>query len=147
MPCVRTVDARSGDGPRHLRSKWLVLLALFVAALLIGFMQNGGPSVDEGTQESTGNTIAEADLPAEAQETLALIDDGGPYPYRQDDGVFGNRERLLPDQPSGHYREYTVETPGEDDRGARRLIMGRDGEVYYTSDHYASFKQVERSRR
>lgn len=81
-------------------------------------------------------------LPVEAAETLALIESGGPYPYDQDDGVFGNREGLLPDQFDGYYREYTVETPGSADRGARRFIVGADGEVYYTSDHYDSFAEV-----
>ncbi|MGL5851628.1 MAG: ribonuclease domain-containing protein, partial [Phycicoccus sp.] len=65
---------------------------------------------------------------------------------RQDDGVFGNRERLLPRQPRGYYREYTVETPGEDDRGPRRLVVGESGDVYWTTDHYASFRQVEVGR-
>ena len=83
-----------------------------------------------------------ADLPAEALDTLALVQAGGPYPYDQDDGVFGNREGLLPDQFDGYYREYTVETPGSQDRGARRIIVGADGEVYYTDDHYESFVEV-----
>jgi ribonuclease T1 len=90
----------------------------------------------------TGGTIPLAELPPEAIETLLLIAEGGPYPYRQDDGVFGNREGLLPDRPSGTYREYTVETPGSPDRGARRLVVGDDREVYYTDDHYESFRFV-----
>ena len=79
-------------------------------------------------------------------DTLALIRAGGPYPYRQDDGVFGNREGLLPRQPSGYYREYTVVTPGSDDRGPRRIIFGADGDRYWTADHYASFRQIKESR-
>jgi ribonuclease T1 len=81
-------------------------------------------------------------LPVEARLTLELIDAGGPFPYRQDGATFQNRERLLPTKPSGYYREYTVETPGEDDRGARRIVAGEDGERYYTSDHYESFRLV-----
>lgn len=87
-------------------------------------------------------TIRPADLPAEALDTLSLIGDGGPYPFRQDDGVFQNREGFLPDEPRGHYREYTVVTPGENDRGARRIVAGEDGALYYTSDHYASFSEI-----
>jgi ribonuclease T1 len=87
--------------------------------------------------------IAESALPAQARQTLALIRAGGPYPYpRNDDKTFGNRERLLPREPSGYYREYTVITPGEGDRGARRIITGREGEKYWTADHYDSFSRI-----
>ncbi|MFD0724964.1 ribonuclease domain-containing protein [Lysobacter brunescens] len=82
-------------------------------------------------------------LPPEAIDTLQLIARGGPYPYRQDDGVFGNRERRLPQQPRGYYREYTVETPGSPDRGARRIVAGGQPpvEYFYTDDHYRSFRR------
>ncbi len=87
--------------------------------------------------------VAESSLPAQARQTLALIRAGGPYPYpRNDDKTFGNRERLLPREPSGYYREYTVVTPGESDRGARRIITGREGEKYWTADHYDSFSRI-----
>jgi ribonuclease T1 len=91
-------------------------------------------------------TIAESALPDEADTTLALIRAGGPFPHEEDGGTFGNRERILPRQPSGYYREYTVETPGEGGRGPRRIIGGADGDLYWTSDHYASFRQVEEGR-
>jgi guanyl-specific ribonuclease Sa len=82
-------------------------------------------------------------LPAEAIDTLRLIERGGPYPYRQDDGVFGNRENRLPRQSRGYYREYTVETPGSRDRGARRIVAGGRPpvEYFYTDDHYRSFRR------
>lgn len=83
-------------------------------------------------------------LPAEARDTIDLIDQDGPFPYAKDGATFGNRERLLPRQPSGYYREYTVITPGSDDRGARRIVAGDGGELYYTDDHYASFRRVVR---
>jgi len=82
------------------------------------------------------------DLPPEARETLALIDQGGPFPFSRDGVVFQNRERLLPQQPQGYYQEYTVITPGSRDRGARRIVTGEAGERYYTDDHYASFYVV-----
>jgi guanyl-specific ribonuclease Sa len=82
------------------------------------------------------------DLPPEARETLRLIKNGGPFPYKQDNTVFSNYEGLLPKQPSGYYREYTVVTPGESNRGARRIVAGVVGEYYYTADHYASFKRI-----
>jgi guanyl-specific ribonuclease Sa len=87
-------------------------------------------------------------LPPEAIETLQAIDRGGPFPYSRDGVVFQNRERRLPERPRGYYHEYTVATPGEDDRGARRMITGGDPpEVYYYSDdHYRSFRSVEITR-
>ena len=88
--------------------------------------------------------VALDDLPPEASDTLELIDAGGPFPYRQDGAVFQNREGLLPDRPGGHYREYTVETPGSDDRGPRRIVAGADGELYWTDDHYDSFSWIAR---
>lgn len=84
-------------------------------------------------------------LPAEAHATLALIAREGPYPHRQDGTTFGNRERRLPQQPRGYYREYTVETPGLGHRGARRIITGGQPpvEYYYTDDHYDSFRRFQ----
>ena len=89
-------------------------------------------------------TISFNDLPVQAQETIALIDQGGPFPYSKDGSVFQNRERLLPSRNQGYYREYTVITPGSPDRGARRVIGGGEGELYYSDDHYASFREVIR---
>lgn len=89
-------------------------------------------------------TIDFARLPPEARETIRLIDQGGPFPFDRDGIVFGNRERLLPLRADGYYHEYTVITPGSDDRGARRIIAGQGGELYYTDDHYESFKRVRR---
>jgi ribonuclease T1 len=83
-----------------------------------------------------------AELPPEAHDTLALIRAGGPFPYKQDGRVFHNREKLLPLRPRGHYREYTVRTPGARDRGARRIVAGVAGEYYYTDDHYRSFRKI-----
>jgi guanyl-specific ribonuclease Sa len=84
-------------------------------------------------------------LPPEAHDTIRLIRRGGPYPHRQDGGVFGNREGHLPRQSRGWYREYTVETPGARNRGARRIITGGNppSEWYYTDDHYDSFRRFD----
>ncbi|MDJ1132841.1 ribonuclease [Streptomyces iconiensis] len=90
--------------------------------------------------------ICHSKLPPEAHETLDLIEQGGPYPYPQDGTVFQNREGILPDQQEGYYHEYTVETPGSDDRGARRIVTGdKQQEDYYTADHYESFDLVDHS--
>lgn len=87
-------------------------------------------------------TITLDELPPEAMETIELIQRDGPFPFSKDGTTFQNRERLLPNKPRGYYREYTVITPGENDRGARRIIGGDDGELYYTADHYNSFAWI-----
>ena len=97
-----------------------------------------------GTPRSNLPTIDVADLPPEAVATLALIDQGGPYPFKQDGTIFGNFEHRLPERERGYYREFTVVTPGEDDRGRRRLVGGAAGDIYYTDDHYDTFRQVLR---
>ena len=104
---------------------------------------------DRASRQGTDGlgTVAVGDLPAEARQTLALIREGGPYPYEKDGTVFGNYERKLPRQRRGYYTEYTVRTPRVRSRGARRIIAGgRDGrptEFYYTDDHYQTFRRIE----
>ena len=97
-------------------------------------------------RDSSVGTISVAQLPEEARTTLELIDAGGPFPHRRDGIVFQNRERLLPEQPRGYYREYTVPTPGSRDRGARRIVTGGKPPLvfYYTADHYKSFRRIQR---
>lgn len=83
-------------------------------------------------------------LPEQVRATWELIGRGGPFPYPRNDGTtFQNREKRLPAKRSDYYREYTVPTPGSDDRGARRLVTGSSDEVYYTPDHYESFVVVD----
>jgi len=97
-----------------------------------------------GTDPDSGRAwVAESALPPQARVTLALIRAGGPFPYpRSDNQVFDNREHLLPPHARGYYREFTVVTPGSDDRGARRVITGSSGEKYWTDNHYASFSRI-----
>ncbi|PWN03562.1 hypothetical protein DJ010_05495 [Nocardioides silvaticus] len=102
-------------------------------------------SVPPRTDEAGGLPYVDlADLPPEAADTLQLIDAGGPFPYAADGSTFHNYEGLLPGRYDGYYREYTVETPGSDDRGARRIIGGAEGELYWTEDHYESFEVIRR---
>lgn len=100
----------------------------------------------DGTTGSDGLALVRlADLPSQARRTVALIDAGGPFPYAKDGATFNNFEGVLPKQPRGYYREYTVPTPGERDRGARRIVTGdRDRELFYTADHYETFARVQR---
>jgi len=127
------------------RSGWGQRLTRGLAAIAMGLALVAGSAQACQTPESS--TVALAELPAEAQRTHRLVLSGGPFPHTKDGTVFHNRERLLPAQPRGHYREYTVRTPGARNRGARRLVCGgavpvRPDVCYYTEDHYASFRKV-----
>lgn len=93
------------------------------------------------------SSISLAELPPQGRTTYRLILKGGPFPFEKDGTVFGNRERLLPKHPRGYYREYTVKTPGLRHRGGRRIVCGgllpqQPQTCYYTSDHYASFREI-----
>ena len=93
------------------------------------------------------STMLTTELPREGQETYQRIRKGGPFPYEKDGTVFGNRERILPREARGYYREYTVRTPGASNRGARRIVCGgpvptEPKACYYTQDHYASFRLI-----
>lgn len=110
---------------------------------LAGEVPDVAPPAAPSTSRSTD--VLPAFLPAEARRTLDLIQRGGPFPHRQDGSVFQNREGRLPRQARGYYREYTVDTPGLDHRGARRIVAGGKPprEYYYTDDHYESFRRFE----
>jgi len=118
-------------------------LRLLAAAALAALVSLASPAAHAQFAPSpAASEIPAAELPPEARRTLALIKKGGPYPYAKDGAVFGNREGHLPKQKRGYYREYTVKTPGERTRGARRIVAGRGGEYWYTEDHYASFRRI-----
>ena len=125
-----------------LTRSWLSKLGL--AVVVSASAASGSVARTSGSELPA---VALASLPQEAQATARLVRSGGPFPYAKDGTVFGNRERLLPSRPRGHYREYTVRTPGARDRGARRLVCGgtppTQPEVcYYSGDHYASFARI-----
>ncbi|GAB3623423.1 ribonuclease domain-containing protein [Mariniluteicoccus endophyticus] len=89
--------------------------------------------------------VEQSALPKEAQQVLAQIDRGGPYAYDKDGSTFGNLEGRLPKKQRGYYKEYTVKTPGEGDRGARRIVTGAgDTQFFWTDDHYETFARVRR---
>jgi ribonuclease T1 len=124
--------------------------SVFMAGLLaFGLMLAGTGLVHiNGPVPGTvGDTIALAQLPVQGQDMMKLIYVGGPFKYDKDGTVFGNRERILPAKTRVFYREYTVKTPGERTRGARRIVCGglkptAPDACYYTDDHYASFRKI-----
>jgi ribonuclease T1 len=146
---------RSGRANRFFVALWSCLLLTLWSAVLATAVFGGHEAQarrqDSGYQVRGEATVALSGLPAQAQEVHRRILSGGPFRYDKDGIVFGNRERLLPRQPRGFYHEYTVPTPGERDRGARRIVCGgkdtRQPETcFYTEDHYQSFHPIDPRR-
>ena len=138
------------------RSRTTILVTAAILAIAAAWWLVAAAGDSPSTQATTVTTgsagdvdlesglrwISTSALPPEGRATLALVASGGPFPYDRDGAVFRNREGILPDEPRGYYREYTVATPGSDDRGARRIVAGARGERYYTDDHYSSFRRI-----
>ena len=146
-----------------MRGRAPLAVACFVAGLLIGVLlpvelRVGEAAVPTTPDQGSGTptqavtldppsglpSVGLDELPPEAVITVALIESGGPFPFRQDGATFENREGLLPDRPDGHYREYTVPRPGNQGRGSIRIVTGAEGELYWTADHYDSFAWIVR---
>lgn len=152
-PAARPAPRRrtASERPRHNP------LALFKAAALLvllfaGWLLSQGPLSNllrsPATQDASAQVQVADPIEREIAKTLALIHQGGPFPHSQDGTVFQNRERQLPAQPRGYYREYTVRTPSLSHRGPRRIVTGGNPPVifYYTEDHYRSFRVLEQTR-
>lgn len=150
---------------RRLR-QWLWLPAVMVAAFAGPAAGRGDVPPEQPKSQSQAHSQAREirvpELPQQARDTLDLIRGGGPYPYQRDGITFGNYEQRLPTAQRGYYREYTVTTPRVQHRGARRIVVGCEhqrpspqpagplrlaqcrggGELYYTADHYRSFRRI-----
>jgi len=152
---VKNVDAATDKGARaaatampSLRRQrnsgavWALVLAATMSLTALA------PSASQARGAAgLGADVSLASLPPQARRTDQLIHSGGPFPYAKDGVVFGNREKRLPREPRGYYREYTVPTPGARDRGARRIICGGNvptepDACFYTEDHYSSFHRI-----
>lgn len=129
----------------------IAVAVFFFSDLTASFFADSTPATSitqTAPKTSSPDTAATAAITGDAQidQTLALIQQGGPFPYPNKDGTtFYNREGKLPAQSQGYYREYTVPTPGVSHRGARRIVTGgHPPTVYYlTVDHYDSFRPLQ----
>lgn len=122
------------------------VILILVLGLVFG-LSNLPACAEKPVPQQPTATASSQPFPPEAQQTLVLIHQNGPFPYERDGIAFGNREKLLPVKPRGYYREYTVPTPGARDRGARRIVCGGKTPsvpdlCYYTADHYQSFHPI-----
>jgi len=115
---------------------------LFIFAFSLAIALGVGPSCARESSDSRAAQVHLKELPKEAQKTLDLVKTDGPFPFQRDGVTFGNFEARLPKKARGYYKEYTVPTPGARDRGARRVIAGRNGEYYYSDDHYQTFRRI-----
>lgn len=74
--------------------------------------------------------------------SLERVAAGKKLRFSHDGTTFQNREGRLPRKPPGYYEEWVVPTPGEDGPGPQRLVVGADGDVWYTHDHYKNFERI-----
>ena len=140
---LQQIRANNWRAPRVLGLAVVVALAATLGALGVQARTPAPPS----TSDTAVATIAWSVLPPQGQQVMQQIREGGPFRYEKDGTVFGNRERLLPIQTRGFYREYTVPTPGLKHRGAKRIVCGgtqpqRPEACYFTEDHYSSFRLI-----
>ncbi|MFE7963433.1 ribonuclease domain-containing protein [Streptomyces cellulosae] len=104
-----------------------------------------------GTDFSRVGAICASNLNGETRATLDLIWKGGPFPYPKKDGsTFEWRDHdpyPFPRKEDGYYREWTVPTPGESNRGKQRIVTGGEPadkiEDFYTNDHYDTFELID----
>jgi len=123
-----------------------LLRAWLIVFLALLWLPSGAQAHTHHTAQSAPADLAiisVAELPPEGRDTLLAIKQSGPFAYPRDGVVFSNFEQVLPKRSRGYYHEYTVETPGASNRGARRIISGVTGEYYYTADHYQTFKRIQ----
>ena len=134
-----------GNWYGHWRQACMAMLLAFSANLATVWFS--AAQAKTPSSAAVTETVTAAQLPPQGRSMLTLVYQGGPFKHDKDGTVFGNRERLLPANIRTYYREYTVRTPGERSRGARRIVCGgleaaAPDACFYTDDHYASFRKI-----
>lgn len=97
-----------------------------------------GPKLESVEVRSFGKTLYNG--PRDLTEPLKQIEEG----TLKDRGFYKNNEAQLPAQSENYYREFELKTPEKTGSGAgpERMIQGKQGETYYTPDHYQSFNKI-----
>lgn len=112
--------------------------------------QSNAPSRPSGVPTDALASTADIERDAQIARVVAAMDQTGRPPAGVvqggrrggPKGVFDNRQGLLPRRGAGYYVESDIWPRGPGGRGTYRLVFGREGEVYYTSDHYRTFTRL-----
>jgi filamentous hemagglutinin len=96
---------------------------------------------DRTIYDQGGDVVYRGDV--DVGPTLARIAAGERLDFPNDGSTFQNRERRLPRQRAGYYKEYVHPTPDLPGPGPQRIVAGQEGEIYYTPDHYRTFQRLD----
>jgi ribonuclease T1 len=132
--------------------RWAIVLGVLLFVGVQFFLRSQQPQVSAGgsslvvknqtIRDQDGRVVYRGDV--DLAPVLARIERGERDSHRNDGSIHRNREGRLPRQADqDYYREYVVRTPGLRSVGPQRLVIGKNGETYYTPNHYQSFMQVK----
>jgi len=96
---------------------------------------------DQTIRDLKGGVAFRGDV--DVSPTIERIQAGTRLDFPNDGTTFQNRERRLPRKPAGYYKEYVHPTPGLRGPGPQRIVAGKEGEFYYTPDHYRTFRRLD----
>lgn len=103
---------------------------------------HGVTVVDNFTGQRVTGTV-------DLKPTIDRINAKGSYPHVNDGSVFRNQPLKgksvpeLPVKPQGYYREYVHPTAGFKGPGPQRIVVGQNGEIFYTPDHHQTFRRIK----
>jgi filamentous hemagglutinin len=122
----------------HAVAKVGVAIAATAATVDAALSSLGTRFLSGGKAISFGKVVGEGTV--DLAGVRARIADG------EQGSLFENREGALPAQEEGYYSKHVIPTPGVRGPGPQRLVVGKGGEEYYTSDHYKTFTRVDQQQ-
>lgn len=93
---LKQIRARVG------KARGVALAAVLAAVLGTIAVQARAPNAS--WSDPGAASVVVTGLPPQGQDVMNQIRQGGPFRYDKDGSVFGNRERLLPSEKRGYYR-------------------------------------------